>query len=130
MCVDILAQFPFTISERELDYYHQKVACCLSWLAFIGKYSVKRKIWTFVLRNCKKSVVEHSIERLTILYFVDLSTIFCPRLYMFHICSCLTIFAYITYLNMQYNVFLQPRERNLLGQKSVRRTFFFAFLNN
>ena len=41
----------------------------------------KRHILTVVPQNCKKSIVKHSTEKPMILYFVDLSIVFCPRLY-------------------------------------------------
>ena len=40
----------------------------------------KMKILTALLQNCKKSAIEHSIEKPTLLCFVYLSTIFCPKL--------------------------------------------------
>ena len=42
----------------------------------------KKQILTFVLQNCKKSAVKYFIEKLMLLNFGDLSTIFCPSLFM------------------------------------------------
>ena len=44
----------------------------------------KKKILTVLLHNFKKSAVTHSIEKPMLLNFVDLSTIFCPRLQEIH----------------------------------------------
>ena len=66
----VLAQFPFTTSERELDYYHQKGEC---------KSHPKVKFFVIVLQNWKKSAVEHSLEKPMLLNFVYLSTTLCPR---------------------------------------------------
>ena len=43
-------------------------------------WSLKKQILTVVLQNCKKSAVKHSINKPIFFNFVDLSTIFCPRL--------------------------------------------------
>ena len=42
----------------------------------------KKQILIFVLQNCKKSAVKYFVEKLMLLNFGDLSTIFCPRLFM------------------------------------------------
>ena len=40
----------------------------------------KKQILTKLTQNCKKSAVEHSIEKFMLLNLLDLFTIFCPRL--------------------------------------------------
>ena len=40
----------------------------------------KTQILTFVLQNCKKSAVKHFMEKSLLLNFVDLFTLFRPRL--------------------------------------------------
>ena len=40
----------------------------------------KKQILTFVLQNCKKSAVKHFKKKTLLLNFVDLSTLFYPRL--------------------------------------------------
>ena len=40
----------------------------------------KAKFSRFLLKNCKKSVVKHSMEKRILLNFVNLSPTFCPRL--------------------------------------------------
>ena len=41
---------------------------------------LKKQMKTFALINHELSAVPHSIEKLTLLNFVNFSTIFCPRL--------------------------------------------------
>ena len=43
--------------------------------------SRKRQVFIVALKNSEKSTVKHSIEKLSLLYLVYLSKIFCPRLY-------------------------------------------------
>ena len=95
-----LAQFVFTTSETEIDYYYQKVNVrvasrvaerlkklvnfkkILEMLGFDGEYQSvhpKAKFWRFLVKNCKKSAVKHSIEKPILLDFVNLSPTFCPR---------------------------------------------------
>ena len=102
----ILAQFYFTTSKTELDYYHQKVSARVAsrvakrlmtkdlrklenfqkiaeMLGFDGEYPAalpKAKFWHFWVKNRKISAVKHSIEKPTFLNFVNLSPTFCPRL--------------------------------------------------
>ena len=102
----ILAQFSFTTGERELDYYHQKVNIRVAPrvakrlktqdLRTLGNFKEipetlgidrkvfsrphKRQISTVVSQNCEKSAVNHFIEKPMLVNFVDLSTIFRPRL--------------------------------------------------
>ena len=40
----------------------------------------KPKFWGFLVENCKKSAVKHSIEKAILPNFVNFSPIFCPRL--------------------------------------------------
>ena len=50
---------------------------------FNGEYPAvhpKVKFWRFLLKNCKKSAVKHSIEKSILLNFVNFSPTFCPRL--------------------------------------------------
>ena len=52
-------------------------------LGFDGEYPAvqpKAKFWHFLVKNCKKSAVKHSIEKPILLNFVNLSPTFCPRL--------------------------------------------------
>ena len=102
-----LVQVFFTTSETELDYYHQKVSVRVASriaerlktqdlrklgnlrkipeiLGIDGEYptvQLKSKFGRFVVKNCKKSAVKHSIERPILLNFVSLSPTFCPILY-------------------------------------------------
>ena len=102
-----LVQVFFTTSETELDYYHQKVSVRVASriaerlktqdlrklgnlkkipeiLGIDGEYPTvqpKSKFGRFVVKNCKKSAVKHSIERPILLNFVSLSPTFCPILY-------------------------------------------------
>ena len=92
-----LAQFVFTTSKTELDYYHQKVnervalrvaeplktydlrklgslKKILEMFGFNGEYPAvhpKFEFWRFLLKNCKKSAVEHSTEKSILLNFVN-----------------------------------------------------------
>ena len=53
-------------------------------LGFDGEYPAghpKAKFWHFLVNSCKKSAVKHTIEKPILLNYVNLSTIFCPRLY-------------------------------------------------
>ena len=94
----ILTQFPFSISEKELGYFHQEVNVRVASrvdkrlklrkipeMFRINKQvfsrSSKRQIFTVVLQNCEKSAVKCSIKKL-LLNFVYLSTIFCTSLYL------------------------------------------------
>ena len=45
-----------------------------------GECTAKKLILRFVPGNCEKSPVKHPIENPILLNFVNLSTIFCPRL--------------------------------------------------
>ena len=85
--------------KRELDDYHQKLNIrvnsrdaerfsqeisrkalkCLDWMAS-SQSTTQRKILAFELKNRKKSVKKHSIEKHIFLNFVNLSTIICQRL--------------------------------------------------
>ena len=50
---------------------------------FYGEYPAvqpKAKFWRFLVKNRKISAVKHSIEKPTLLNFVNLSPTFCPRL--------------------------------------------------
>ena len=52
---------------------------------FDGEYPAvnpKAKFWRFLVKNCKKSAVKHSVEKPILLNFVNLSSTFCPRLYI------------------------------------------------
>ena len=52
-------------------------------LGFDGAYQAvqpRAKFWHFLVKNCKKSAVKHSIEKPILLNFVNLSPTFCPRL--------------------------------------------------
>ena len=52
-------------------------------LEFDGEYSArhpKAKFRCFLVKNCKKSAVKHSVEKPILVNFVNLSTAFCPRL--------------------------------------------------
>ena len=93
-----LAQFVFTTSETELDYYHQKVNARVAarlktedlrklgsfkkipeMFGFNSEYPAvhpKVKFWGFLLKKCKKSAVKHSIEKPTLLNFVNFSLTF------------------------------------------------------
>ena len=54
-------------------------------LAFDGEVydqPPKKQISTVVLQNCDKSAVKHFIEKPMLLNFLDLRTIFRPRLYL------------------------------------------------
>ena len=101
-----LSQLVFTTREAKLDCYHQKVniqvasrvaerlkTCDLrklgnfkkipEMLGFDGDYSAahpKAKCWWFLVKNCKKSAVKHSIEKPSLLNFKNLSPILCARL--------------------------------------------------
>ena len=86
----VLVQFLFTISETELDYYHQTVNVRVTssvkrlMLVFDGPYSAghpKAKFWRFSEKNREISAVKHFIEKSNLLSFVNLSTTICPRLY-------------------------------------------------
>ena len=49
----------------------------------------KKQVLTFARQNCKKSVVKYFIEKTMLLDFRDVSTMFCPSLYMrVYICKC------------------------------------------
>ena len=51
-------------------------------LGFDGEYPAvhqKAKLSRFLVKNCKKSAVKHSIEKPILLHFVNLSPTFCPR---------------------------------------------------
>ena len=96
------AQFLFTASETELDYYHQKMNVRFAlrvnnlrlgklgnfkkipeMLGFDGEYPAvhpKAKFWSFLLKNCTKLAVKHSIEKPILFNFVNLPPSFCPRL--------------------------------------------------
>ena len=53
-------------------------------LKLMGKYSashLKRPFWQFCYKTSKKSAVTHSVEKPMLLYFMDFSTIFSPRLW-------------------------------------------------
>ena len=102
-----LVEFVFTTSEKELDYYHQKVNVRIAsgvaerlktqdfrklgnfkkiteMLGFDGQYTAvhpKANFLRFLEKNCKKSAEKHSIEKLILLNFVNLSPTFCPGLY-------------------------------------------------
>ena len=41
----------------------------------------KAKFWHFLWKNCKKSAVNHSIKKVILINFVNLSPTFCPRLF-------------------------------------------------
>ena len=43
--------------------------------------SSKRQIWKVLLQNCKKSTVNHSIEKYMLLIFVNISKILYARLF-------------------------------------------------
>ena len=99
--------FLFTTNEAKLPYYHQKVNIRvasqvakqlktqdLRKLETFKKISemlgiddqfpaiqTKAKFCCFLVKNCKKSAVKHSIEKPILLKFVNLSPSFCPRLY-------------------------------------------------
>ena len=90
-----LAQFLFTTSKAELDYYHQKINVRVTSqvaerfrkipeiFGFDGEYPVVQpitKFWRFSVKNSKKSHVKHSIEKPFFLNFMNLSPTFCPRL--------------------------------------------------
>ena len=99
-----LSQLVFITSETKLDYYHQKVNVRVAWrvaerlkdlsqlgnfkkipemLGFDGEYPAapqKAKFGWFLVKNCKKSAVKHSIEKPSLLNFVSLSPTLCPRL--------------------------------------------------
>ena len=52
---------------------------------FNGQYPAdhpKNQLLTFLGKTCKKSVVEHSVEKPILLHFVNFSTTFSPRLHM------------------------------------------------
>ena len=52
-------------------------------LVFDGEYPAvqpKAKFSPFLVKNGKKSVAKHSTEKPVLLYFVNLSATFCPRL--------------------------------------------------
>ena len=52
-------------------------------LGFDGQYPVvqpKAKFGHFLLKNCKKSAVNHCIEKPILLNFINLSPTFCPTL--------------------------------------------------
>ena len=57
--------------------------------------SHKIQILTIVLQNCKKSTTILSIGKPTLLYFVDLSTIFCLRL-QYIVCLVVLIHSLMT----------------------------------
>ena len=99
----VLAQFLFSRSETELNYYYQKVNLRVvsrvaeqlrlwilenfkkmsEMLRIGGKVfsrQPKNQILTFVLRKPKTLAVKHSIEKTMLLNLLDLSTIFSPRL--------------------------------------------------
>ena len=99
-----LSQLVFITSETKLDYYHQKVNVRVAWrvaerlkdlsqlgnfkkipemLGFDGEYPAapqKAKFGWFLVKNCKKSAVKHSIEKPSFLNFENLSLTLCPRL--------------------------------------------------
>ena len=53
-------------------------------LGFDGEYPAvhsRAKFWRFLVKNCKKSAVKHSVEKPILLNFVNVSPTFCPRLY-------------------------------------------------
>ena len=96
-----LGHFPFTTSETQLDYYHQKVNVWVAsrvakrlkkWgnfkkipgmLGFDCESQAvhpKSKFWRSSVKNCKKSAVKLSIEKPILLSFVNLSPTFRPRL--------------------------------------------------
>ena len=94
------------LSTSELDYYDQKVNVRVAsrvaerlktqnlrklrnfknipkMLGFHSEYPAihpKAKFWRFSVKNRTKSAVKHSIEKLILLSFVNLSPTFCPRL--------------------------------------------------
>ena len=90
----VLAQFIFTTSKTELDYYYQKVnvrvaSRVVEWLktllAFDGESSAghpKAKFRRFSVKNCKISAVKQFIENPILFNFLNLCTTFCPRLYI------------------------------------------------
>ena len=52
-------------------------------LVFDGDYPVvhpKAKFWQFLVKNCEKSAVKHSIKKPSLLNFENFSPIFCPKL--------------------------------------------------
>ena len=52
-------------------------------LGFHGEYPLihlKAKFWSFLVKNCKKSAVKHSLEKPIFLNFLNLSPTFCPIL--------------------------------------------------
>ena len=54
-------------------------------LGFDGYYPVvylKAKFWRFLLKNCKKSTIKHSIEKHILLNFVNLSTTIYPKFWI------------------------------------------------
>ena len=66
-------------------------------LKLMGKYSashLKRQFWQFCYKTSKKkSAVTHSVQKPMLLYFMDFSTIFSPRLWNFPLfkrCTALT----------------------------------------
>ena len=59
----------------------------------------KAEFWRFLLKNCKKSAVKHSIEKSILLNFVNLSPTFCLRLY----------YLSHSYLKQQGNHYIYPR---------------------
>ena len=102
----VLGQFLFTISETELDYYHQKVKVQVASqvadqdlrLRILGNEVISRKsnawirmqvlngqpksqILMFFCKIRKKSAVKHSTGKPVLLDFVNLSMTFCPRWY-------------------------------------------------
>ena len=99
-----LSQLVFTTSETKLAYYHQKVNVRVAsrvaerlkdlrklgnfkkipkMLGFDGEYPAapqRAKFWWFLVKNCKKSAVKHSIKKPSFLNFENLSLTLCPRL--------------------------------------------------
>ena len=104
-----LAQFAFTTTETELEYYYQKVNVrvavrvterlktwdlkklwnlkkILEMLGFDSKYPAvheRAKLWRFPVKRCKKSAVKQSIEKPILLNSVNLSPTFCSRLQIY-----------------------------------------------
>ena len=98
---NFLAQFVFTTSETEVDYYHQKVnvrfaSRVAERLKILGNKEISRKSLkyfnlmastqlstqkpNFLVKNCKKSAVKHSVEKSVLFNFLNLSPAFCSRL--------------------------------------------------
>ena len=71
--------------------------------------SHKIQILTVVLQNCKKSTKILSIRKPTLLYFVDFSTVFCPKLQCI-VCLVPLIHSLITLfhgsMNCQHNTLI------------------------